>query len=542
MHHSSRSVKLRLGAGQRSLRHSVVRDRLSRITPGIFGDNRKVYAVGVRTADTALEAPTSTIVQKRFPGAIIPPRPTKPRARNFRRLPGFAVPGHAPVSVDRHDPLTQIRGLARRVARDLPQGDPIELGKFFDFVDDFVAKHVDPVDAPTVLDWIRDAPYPEARKEELRQEAERLRGQFPTLKECERIASFIKLESYPEYKEARWINSRADAFKVFSGRFFKAIEEQIYKWPWFIKHVPVPDRPALIAALFKAGLHFYENDYKAYESHFLRMIMQRVECALYRRALAKYPEEAEFIIKVLTGRNKLRTREGITLDIFARRMSGDMCTSLGNGFTNLMLILYIVTQKGGSVNGFVEGDDGLFATDVILEAGDFAKLGFTVEIKEVAHPTDAHFCGMTCTSQGEVLKDPRRVFQTFGWTHSCIHAGNAVMDQLLRAKSLSLAYELPQCPIVGVLARVALQVTEGVDRRDEEGTYRVTPLDFVGPKGLFCPTLEARQKMADLFQISIPTQLLAEDAIRRHDMVSLAQLIPANADQQHYAARYLEVG
>lgn len=39
------------------------------------------------------------------------------------------------------------------------------------------------------------------------------------------------------------INSRSDAFKAFSGPFFKAIEKVVYEMPEFIKHTPVPDRP-----------------------------------------------------------------------------------------------------------------------------------------------------------------------------------------------------------------------------------------------------------------------------------------------------------
>lgn len=371
---------------------------------------------------------------------------------------------------------------------------------------------------------------------------DRLRGQFPSLKDCQHIAAFIKLESYPEFKEARWINSRVDEFKVFSGPFFKAIEEELYKNPWFIKHTPVPERPKIINGLYKAGLRYYENDFKAFESHFTAEFMAAAELQLYSHALQKYPRESDFICKVISGTNKLRTRAGIKFEIDARRMSGDMCTSLGNGFSNLMLILFIVAEKHGSVSGLVEGDDGLFATDVEITSEDYANLGFTVEINEVSHPSDAHFCGCTCSEEGHVIKNPRRVFQTFGWTHSCVHAGNSIMDQLLRSKALSLCYELPQCPILGLLGRVALQITEGLTARREDQTWQPYPEDYAGPTGVFNPSAESRLKMERLYNISIPTQILAEKAITDHDMVLLSQLIPPNRDNLDYCARYIEVG
>lgn len=361
------------------------------------------------------------------------------------------------------------------------------------------------------------------------------------MRRCSHIDSFVKLEAYPEYKEARWINSRHDYFKSYSGRFFKSIEDVVYKNPWFIKHVPVPDRPALINQLYSAGLYFYENDFKAFESHFTRKIMDTIECTLYRHMLQKYPKDARFICKVLQGHNRLHTRIGVMAECEARRMSGDMCTSLGNGFSNLMLVLYIVAKKNGFVKGFVEGDDGLFASTVRITEEDYKQLGFTVEIHEVPHPKYAHFCGMTVTTAGEVIKNPRVVLSKFGWTHSCIHAGAPVMDQLLKAKSLSLCYELPQAPIVGQLARVSLSLVKQVEPRFEQGEWRLPPLDYTGPTDEFAPSEEARLMVEQIWHVSVGLQLLIEEAIRNLDMERVASLLPSEGDMANYASRYVEV-
>jgi hypothetical protein len=362
------------------------------------------------------------------------------------------------------------------------------------------------------------------------------------LRRCQHVDSFVKLEDYPEFKEARWINSRSDAFKAYSGRFFKAIEDEVYQNPWFIKHVPVPDRPKLIASLRQSGLYYYENDYKAYESHMVSEFMEVCELELYRYALADYPGDARFICSVIGGTNRLHTRCGVKASLKARRMSGDMCTSLGNGFTNLMIVLFLIHRANGdyrSVRGFVEGDDGLFASPVALTAQDFKALGFTVEIKRLDDPTDGHFCGCSCAGD-IVLRDPRKVFQRFGWTSSFIHAGNGVVDQLLRWKALSLCHELPDCPVLGVLARTALAITEGLEARAPLDNWKKIPKDYAGPLGPFAPTTLARVKMQRLFGISIDTQLRAESAIRNHDMVELARLIPAKSDSLIYSCRYVE--
>lgn len=394
---------------------------------------------------------------------------------------------------------------------------------------------------PSFEDWLESTNYNQARKDELRAAYERNRGGRPSKHRASHVDSFIKLESYPEFKEARWINSRSDDFKAYSGPFFKAIEEELYRNKWFIKHVPVPDRPALVNALAKSGLYYYENDYKAFESHFVQEIMESLELELYRYCLSQYPEDAEYICQVISGKNRLHTQAGIFYKVNARRMSGDMCTSLGNGFSNLMNVLFIVAQKGGYVEGFVEGDDGLFASTVPITEKDYFELGWTVEIKQISHPRKGHFCGMSCSEAGEVLKDPRRVFQTFGWTSSNIHAGSKIMDELLRAKAISLCYELPQCPIVGVLGRVAMGLTEGLSARFEPDSWKKIPADFQGPTGEFNPSKDARETFAELFQIPITVQLVVEDLIRAGQFSKIQDYLIPPSDVATCAARYVEV-
>lgn len=267
--------------------------------------------------------------------------------------------------------------------------------------------------------------------------------------------------------------------------------------------------------------------------------MELCELVLYEELLADYPDDAAYICSVLKGTNRLHYGSGLRAEVEARRMSGDMCTSLGNGFTNWCLFKFICHLKHCSGDGFVEGDDGIFATPAVLTAQDYESCGFTVEIKEIADPCEGHFCGMTFAENGEIIKDPRRVFSTFGWTHSFIHAGHQIMDELLKSKALSLAYELPQCPIVGQLARTALELTAGITANHKEENWHKVPESFKIQE--FTPAPATRELFARKFGISVQNQLDAEAAIREHDMDRLAVLIPPGGHTLIYATRYLEV-
>jgi hypothetical protein len=329
-------------------------------------------------------------------------------------------------------------------------------------------------------------------------------------------------------------------FKAFAGPFFKAIEEELYRNAWFIKHVPVPDRPAAIKALFQTGLRYFENDFKAFESHMTPEVMAACELQLYQHCLAEVPQVANLICDCISGTNRLHTKLGIKFSLEGRRMSGDMCTSLGNGFTNLMIVLFIVSEKGGKVNGFVEGDDGLFATTVELTARDYLDLGFTVEICEKKYPWDAHFCGMTCSEDCTLLKNPRKVLQGFGWTQSKIHGGTKVMESLLRSKALSMCYEAPQCPIIGVLAREALRLTEGV-KAESDNAWNKRPQDYEGPTGPFAPSNCARCQFESVFGVTVENQIRIENALLAHDMFLVSELLPAHEDIVWYDQVYVEV-
>lgn len=476
-------------------------------------------------------------------GAVISlPGSRRARRRMFRRLNYCSVPGLAPVCGDTNDPDTVQCGFLKRLFRATPDPDPEMLARFAQFVSNYLKEHVPAVKRMTFEDWLAGTSYNDQRKNQLRAAYADLRGGRPTRRQASHIDTFVKTESYPEYKHVRMINSRSDAFKVFTGPLFKAIEEVVYADSSFIKHVPVPHRPALIAAWRKAGLRFFATDFTAYESHFSPELMQACECQLYRHCLP-WCGDVDFICSVLCGENRMRTRSGVSASIKGRRMSGDMCTSLGNGFTNVMLARFLASEQGQDLFGFVEGDDGLFATKAELRAEDYAKLGFTIKIEEVEDIRAASFCGMVFGESNQIIRDPVAFLATFGWTSSFTMGGERLMDELLRAKALSTVYETPHCPIVGALARYALSVTRHVTPRFVTDGYHSLPPRDESRLTAFAPTAETRALFERLYGISPTMQLAIEKRILSGNMNVLDLLPPARtAVYQHYADRYVELG
>lgn len=299
-------------------------------------------------------------------------------------------------------------------------------------------------------------------------------------------------------------------------------------------------------AIRKAGLRYFQTDFTSFEKHFIAKIQHSIEFVLYDEMMPWLPDsDKQFLFSVLAGTNNLRTRAGVSAKVKARRMSGEMNTSLGNGFTNLMLALFCAHEHGFDLDGYVEGDDGLFACNGELTKEMYAGLGFEIKIDEVADPCHASFCGMIFSDSGQIIRDPKRFLQTFGWTHSFINAGDKIMRELLRAKALSACYETPHCPIVGAMARRALLKTRGSAPRFVRDGYHDVDAIPRDEKAIepFRPELSTRMLFAQKFGVSIEEQLRCEAAILDDDMPTVADLIPnQNAAVLRACTHYVGVG
>lgn len=278
--------------------------------------------------------------------------------------------------------------------------------------------------------------------------------------------------------------------------------------------------------------HLFATDYTAFESHFEPRVMEALELPLYDYMLQNYPEACRVIHRTLSGKNSIRTNIGLSLDVQGKRMSGDMCTSLGNGWSNFCLASFLSTLKGDKdFDGLFEGDDGLISTDADLTAKDFEELGFTIKIDEPTDPLKASFCGVILSATGQAVRDPVAFFSKFGWTQSCLDAGMPVMMQLQKAKALSALWEMPACPLVTAAAWYSLNQAGSCEPRWEENVYKHVPTDFT-------PTSESidhatRLLFSELYGISPDTQIMLEGHLKSGNFAILADyLIPASDPEQ----------
>jgi hypothetical protein len=284
--------------------------------------------------------------------------------------------------------------------------------------------------------------------------------------------AFIKLENYTngtvfefgDYKPPRVISSRTDHVKVAIGPIIKAIEEQVYQCPYFIKHVPIPDRPRYITEHVETtGCEYMASDYTSFECGFTPAFMHVCEFALYRHMLRKCPKQLENICafeKQCTGKNHVRLSD-VSCYMNARRQSGEMTTSLGNGFSNLAMTAFLLHTRIDirDLRCVVEGDDGLFAIPHqyrgLVDPKCYESLGFMIKSEWHDVVNEASFCGIVYGIQDKInLTNPVDELLSVGWSlGENIHASNSRLSALLVAKTYSLIYEYSGCPIIYKLAR-----------------------------------------------------------------------------------------
>lgn len=380
---------------------------------------------------------------------------------------GFAMPSPCP-----HDPDTMVAGVLKRFLTKPPTADNDMLEALSLFVDDWLATNLVPLAPDTDLSvetWLSKTNYPEWRRKDLLEQWRACRDIYdPKFESC---SCFQKRETYPAYKHARAINARHDVFKCRFGPIAKAIEEVVYTHPSFIKHVPVRDRPEYIKnMLYRDGAKYYATDYTSFEAQFTKDIMSSVEMKLYSYMCQHLPQshEMELIGEVLTGRNVCKFKNFV-VEVDATRMSGEMVTSLGNGFSNLMFMLFMCKWKGCTgVSGVVEGDDGLFAiTGSAPTKEDFSALGLNIKMETHHSLSTASFCGIIFDDVDMAnVTSPLDELVNFGWTCGRYERSKqSKLKSLLRCKALSLAYQYPGCPILQSLAQYGLRVTRSHDIR-----------------------------------------------------------------------------
>jgi len=331
--------------------------------------------------------------------------------------------------------------------------------------------------------------------------------------------SFIKREFYEGFKYPRLINSRSDKFKVAVGPAIKKIEEVIYKLKWFVNGCVVTKLAKLLVPLSRFK-YILETDYSSFEGSFSPEYVQRVERQLWRRMLANNLDVLQVIDKSYERPNIIHSHE-YTAKVEGCRMSGEMWTSLANGFSNLMNMLYLIDKYHLEADGFVEGDDAIFGlSDNVISERDFKMLGFRIKMTYGNDFSNSSFCGNVFDSvEMETVVSPENIARLqWSCNSQYLYASDVKLMGLLRAKAMSLYCIGLHTPIAGLLAYKILQII-GVDglvlidpsrrfwRREVLKIFRTLP--FVRP----VITESSRQIYASHFGVSYEQQYSCEDII-----------------------------
>jgi hypothetical protein len=447
----------------------------------------------------------------------------------MQRALGLNVYGYCCPSPDRRDVDTAIHGIQTRLSRLVPKSST-EWRRIRSFARMFCRKFLEPVtdlEIPSAWEYIQTRDAPQWRKDQLWKNYT-TSPYYPgpprkTINKC-----FIKTECYEEYKPARGIYSRDDYSKVYFGRYIHALEQKVFKLGWFIKKIPVKERSRYIVEnVYMNGCKYIATDYSKFESQFTPEVIRCVEGQLYKYMLANHSDIADQFTAILSGINVCKFK-GFTCRIPGKRMSGELSTSVGNGFTNLIIMQYYAWNHNNKnlYAGVVEGDDGLFRIEGNTPpASYFEDLGLTIKLIEHDDICEASFCGIISDFEAQQnVRDPRSIMVKLGYTMSSkLHGNQMTLRGLLRAKCFSLAYELPGCPIVSALAKRGLYLTstyqgkivqpifeEGYWQRYLRSLWGKLEFEEINPK--------TRDLVSKKYGIPIETQLAVEKRIENLDL------------------------
>lgn len=432
----------------------------------------------------------------------------------------------------------QVLAFQKRVSRATPPIDPALMNQFAEFVRRMLPIMFTPLPPDTlkgderdVKEWLEHTDYTISRRKQLLEAWERVKVYFgidiaSLPRWIFKVHSFIKRECYPEYKYPRGIYSRSDTFKVLVGPICHKIEEQVFKHPAFIKMVPVEERPRYISDMFAGteGLPKTATDYSSYEACLVPQLMRAAEFQLYDYMVQNLGSTGQWFSAImrraLLGLNKCEFKN-IVATIRGRRMSGEMVTSLGNGFTNLMVTLFINSLAGEDPRTMpiiVEGDDCLYCNRRgSPQVNDYARLGLIVKLESHANSSEASFCGqLFARGTIDVICDPIKVLLNFGWSFSDQRMSRRNHRGLLKAKALSYAWQYPACPVVTALAYHYLDLLDDVEEVwGTEGGKIPWQQSKLRPIPRRPVLLESRLLMAKVFNISVESQLILEDNVKR---------------------------
>lgn len=469
---------------------------------------------------------------------------------------GMMLPTHyvgALPLIQSGEEINERPGLFKRFASEVPETDSKFLRNARASNWAWCCEHLTPFAPdyiPTFEWWLGRSTYTGSEKTRLRNKRAKLRytdGVLPRKLSARqmRVNIFKKKQWWDDYKHLRWIMPRSDAYKIQFGPVVAALEAAIYDvqedgHPVFIKHVPVDDRPSLLEKTLNVpNSGWIATDHTCFEAHFVQKVQQTFEFTVYHYMCQRNP----YMKAMVTRLQELQCGEqtilgpGFGMQFEARRMSGDVTTSLGNGLTNYLIMKHAFRRLGLSISGYVEGDDGIFriwdplgmlSTEQVLDRIPgpeyFRRYGMELKIECCNKVNTASFCGniyhpKSCRN----ITNPISKILRLGWTYQngYFDAKIGKLRGLQRAAALSLAVGYPGCPILNSYARMLLRSTCNVQPIFGDARHTVSwgeLIDLGSVMGAehwkmhtkhlvtLKPRTCDRELMAEVYNIPIPVQ------------------------------------
>lgn len=383
-------------------------------------------------------------------------------------------------------------------------------------------------------EWLDHSSYTQTRKAQIRAQSD-----IPA--DYYKVDTFIKKEAYPEIKAPRLINSRSDAFKKLVGPFTHAIEKDIFSSKFTIKGRNARDQIKIIHDRLSNKLSYLSTDYSKWESSITPEVIDKIERILWEQYPSPYPWDFHTWFINHCKSNNLVARGKMNCKVHGVRMSGDMHTSLGNTFINIVLTDYIMSRLGLAWDGFFEGDDGLIGLDVIINEDQLEQirvmaleLGFSLTMECAYTLSEATFLSRHIVDANTAFREPIKAIVHSQWSFSLHRFPEA---ELLRSRGYGLIMENPRCPILYKLG-VSMIQHAGSGRIHCDQWYKQyynipDELNFDQRSFQDYPTHHDRVQFALLFNIPIDLQLRIEDSIEINDWVMVNELLTRLVKTSH---------
>lgn len=351
--------------------------------------------------------------------------------------------------------------------------------------------------------------------------------------------TFIKKEITETVKEARLINSRSDLYKAVVAPYIKLVEKQVYD-NHFIKEKERSEVCERVKEIEKKFKFVMETDYTSFEASFQDFLMQNVELRLFRRILANNPHVLNIIEQTYHSLNYCYAKDAKYI-IAGRRMSGEMWTSLCNGFTNKMLVEYMfhitkIHRDNLIYDYVVEGDDGFIGTNGIPMYEIVESLGFKLKLQLATDMNELSFCGLNLGPHG-LYPDFVRQIRKFGysfdsqmvyWRRTGQHHTKKYTkkkNELIKAKAYSFLMSSPPMPIMSKLCEKILQITRRYKIRKSDIIKYLSWRDHFDPSFKipkytdfkFEVDLETRIYFEKRFGVTVDEQIKIENEIDNQD-------------------------